>query len=58
MECKSLAQLPPDLQGNMTPNSRAAEEKWERRSGSSALDLLDAWFDICNWRISSLGRVI
>lgn len=36
---RSPAQLPPELWGNMIPNSGAEDEKRERRSGLSGSDL-------------------
>lgn len=58
MEHRSLAQLPPELHGNLTPSSIAGRGEWERCGGSSRLDLLAVCCDICNWRISSPHRVI
>ena len=43
--CRSVAQLPPELHGNMTPTPKQ-EEEWEHRFGSGGLDLLAARCDI------------
>lgn len=58
VERRSLAQLPPKLCGNMTPDSGM------RRRMGAQFRLKHAWFlgcvccDICNGRILSLHRVI
>ena len=40
-ECRSVAQLPPELQGNMTPNSKAG--RWGNGSAALAQAGLICW---------------